>query len=134
MLDGGNREEDAVTFTKEVVFTRALIIDDERDFPKAYDDFDEVTVVRTAHEGIDLLEHNDESHYDLVFLDHDLGDNKTIMPFMDYIGFCCFFETKDLTNIQFIIHTQNPAGREKIKRVLDRWDLHYSHTDAGSWQ
>lgn len=115
-----------------------LIIDDERNFSKAIDHPDyHVDLVRDCYSAIDLIESGKE--YAFIFLDHDLGQDEdgkklTIMPFVDYVGFCCFVDSKNFSETDFFIHTQNPVGRENIKRSLLRHDLTVMDTDAGLWQ
>ena len=89
-----------------------LLIDDQRNLPAD-------RVARTYKDGIEALR---EQHWDLLYLDHDLGDFSGVEG-RELIGYdvACWLEE----NPQFLpdrieIVTSNPAGRRKIQLALER--------------
>ena len=89
-----------------------LLIDDQRNVPAD-------RVARTYKEGIDALA---QQHWELVYLDHDLGDFSGDGG-RELTGYdiACWLEH----NPQFLpdrmeIVTSNPADRKKIEMALQR--------------
>ena len=89
-----------------------LLIDDQRDLPAD-------RVARTYKEGIEALR---EQHWDLLYLDHDLGDFSGPGG-RELTGYdvACWLEN----NTQFLpdrieIVTSNPVGRRNIESALRR--------------
>ena len=89
-----------------------LLIDDQRNLPAD-------RVARTYQEGIDALA---EQHWDLVYLDHDLGDYSGAGG-REMTGYdiACWLERnpQHLPN-RIEIVTNNPAGRRNIELALQR--------------
>lgn len=89
-----------------------LLIDDQRNLPAD-------RVARTFKEGIDALA---EQHWDLLYLDHDLGDFSGIDG-RELTGYdiACWLELNQQHLPDRIeIVTNNPAGRNRIEMALRR--------------
>ena len=97
-----------------------LLVDDERDFRDGVIPPDaSVHTCRTSGDAIRFLDSAsiDGTRIDQVWLDHDLGDNDTIMPLIDHIE--AMYHEDRLPEIrEFVIHTSNPAGRVRMIRAL----------------
>lgn len=89
-----------------------LLIDDQRNLPAD-------RVARTFKEGIDALA---KQHWDLLYLDHDLGDFSGIDG-RELTGYdiACWLELNPQHLPDRIeIVTNNPAGRNRIEMALRR--------------
>lgn len=89
-----------------------LLIDDQRNLPAD-------RVARTYQEGIDALA---ERHWNLVYLDHDLGDfSGPEGREMTGDDMACWLEQnpQHLPD-RIVIVTNNPAGRRNIELALQR--------------
>ena len=89
-----------------------LLIDDQRNLPAD-------RVARTYREGIEALR---EQHWDLLYLDHDLGDFSGIegRELTGYDVACWLEENPQFLPDKVEIITSNPAGRRNIEVVLLR--------------
>ena len=100
--------------------TIIMLVDDERDFRDGVIPPDTaVHTCRTSGDAIRFLDYAsiDGTLIDQVWLDHDLGGNDTIMPFIDHIEE--LYRDGRLPGIrEFVIHTSNPAGRVRMIRAL----------------
>jgi hypothetical protein len=92
-----------------------VVIDDERiltDIP----DHTAVMTFRTSESGIAALKKIDEllgGRIEILFLDHDLGGDDTIIPVVDYLAEQAF--SGNVLNIGEIhVHTANPVGAQRI--------------------
>ncbi len=89
-----------------------LLIDDQRNLPAD-------RVARTFKEGIEALK---EQHWDILYLDHDLGDFSGIdgreLPGYDVA--CWLEENPQFLPDRIEIVTNNPAGRRNIELALGR--------------
>lgn len=89
-----------------------LLIDDQRNLPAD-------RVARTYQEGIDALA---EGHWDVLYLDHDLGDFSGVggRELTGYDIACWLERNPQHLPDRIEIVTNNPAGRSRIKAVLQR--------------
>jgi len=93
-----------------------LVVDDLRTFPFA------AVYARTSTEGVGFLEqyHANNEPIDELWLDHDLGDDDTINPVVDWLCERCVWDDRpDIGRVY--AHTSNPAGGAMIERTLRRW-------------
>ena len=104
-----------------------LVIDDERTFNTNHE---QIVYARSSREGMSELAlawTNFSLYYGekvQLWLDHDLGENDTIMPVVDFLYVAANSEaansltplTKVIDNI--FVHSQNPTA-DKIIGVLD---------------
>ena len=94
---------------------KVLYVDDIR-FPEYFHQIGvEITVARTYDEAIQYL--GDE--YDVISLDHDLGEDKTGYDIAKYI-----VENQIQLN-GFRVHSANPVGRFNIVQLL----THYGYKE-----
>lgn len=98
---------------------RILIIDDLRIFDPLPDE--EITHVRTlpeAYRNIDSTKGiRTNGHWDEVWLDHDLGGDTTIRPFVETVEECAHCD--ELLDVgMFVIITDNPSGRDWMIAAL----------------
>lgn len=99
---------------------RILVIDDERNFNPLFSDPNiDATMCRNIFDATLLIE--DELGWDQVWLDHDLG-----MGSPEVYALCMFAEEMaynghPLPVKEFVIHSSNPVGRERMKAALDKY-------------
>lgn len=93
-----------------------LYVDDIR-IPKVWkEDVVKVTIARTYDEAIELLKNY---KYDIIDLDHDLGEEKTGYDVAKFI-------VEEQINIPIVyVHTANPVGRMNIIDLMK----HYTKSD-----
>lgn len=93
-----------------------LYVDDIR-IPKVWkEDVVKVTIARTYDETIELLKNY---KYDIIDLDHDLGEEKTGYDVAKFI-------VEEQINIPTVyVHTANPVGRMNIIDLMK----HYTKSD-----
>ncbi len=101
---------------------KVLFLDDDKDRMKEAEiKFveDELTKVETVEQAIEMLEQN--SPYDLVSLDHDLG-GEIFCPSDEVSGFAVakFISqmTKDKLHERVVVHSFNPDGARNMMDVL----------------
>lgn len=91
---------------------RCLLIDDIRT-PDMVSLEEDVQIARTYDQGIECLR---EGNWDILYLDHDLGDpdeRKT------GYGIMCFLEQNiDLLPKEIVLVTANPVGRKNMQAVI----------------
>ena len=89
-----------------------LLIDDQRNLPAD-------RVARTYKDGIEALR---EQHWNLLYLDHDLGDSSGVegRELTGYDVACWLEENPQFLPDRIEIVTSNPAGRRKIELALER--------------
>lgn len=77
-----------------------------------------ITSATDAEEAIKILEESD--HFDVIFLDHDLGGRIFVDSSEDNTGYqvAKFIKQKGITYNQLIIHSQNPQGANNMKNIL----------------
>ena len=93
--------------------TYKLFIDDER-HPITYD----WEIVRSSQEAILAIKKLGMPKE--ISFDHDLGGEDTSIPFIWYI--INEFLDGNLTwpeNFKYSVHSQNPIGKENIKKLMD---------------
>lgn len=56
-----------------------------------------------------------------IYFDHDLGEDDTTMPVVDWLAMSAFDGVVNPETVICIVHTQNPVGRDNIKSSLQRW-------------
>jgi len=88
---------------------RALLIDDMRNIRADY-------VARTFDDGVYAL--LNEGPWEILYLDHDLGDPVPYKTGYDIIN---FLEANPvLLPKKIILVTDNPVGRQKMQKVINR--------------
>lgn len=98
---------------------KILFIDDIRNPFDYIKDVDEVYVVqaRTYSAAIQALE---DFTFDIIFFDHDLGEEKTGYDVAKYI-----VENQIEIKDGFKIHSANPVGKHNIMQLLTHYDYNY---------
>jgi hypothetical protein len=76
-----------------------------------------VTVVRTVQEGIVKLSQNE---FDILWLDHDLGPDGTIMPLVDWLSERAF-QGQPARVQRICVHSANPGAAETMIKTLRRY-------------
>ena len=99
---------------------RILILDDDSGRHKVFNRKligHAVDNVFEAHEAIDLLKGD---KYDIVFLDHDLGNKSMVAsgPGTGYEVAQWLRDNPDKQPNQVVIHSFNPVGAKNIKAIL----------------
>lgn len=89
-----------------------LFVDDLRMPVKWQDPKYNVTICRTYAEAIECLAFR---KYDVVDLDHDLGEEKT------GYDICKYIVEKGINVPTIVTHTANPVGRENMAQLLNRY-------------
>lgn len=89
-----------------------LWVDDLRPVPNNYRTEYEVIIARSYDEAIAEL---GRFRYDVICLDHDLGDGPT------GYDLCKYIIAKDIYCKEFRIHTSNPVGRKNMTELLQRY-------------
>ena len=98
-----------------------LIIDDERTLDKVEATtsafFDKVVYARNLEDArFEIFGEN--KRWDRVYLDHDLGNGQDVITLCDEIEQRTV-ENEELLNIkEFIIHSMNPVGRQRMYAAL----------------
>lgn len=89
-----------------------LLIDDQRNLPAD-------RVARTYQEGIDALA---ERHWDILYLDHDLGDFSGVegRELSGYDIACWLEQHPQHLPDRIEIVTSNPVGRRRIEAALEK--------------
>ncbi len=90
---------------------RKLLIDDQRE----YDGMTQIA--RTFEAGLKALK---EGNWDVLYLDHDLGQPE---PKNGYQLLCWLEEHPEFLPGQIVLVTSNPVGRQKMQAVLDKFYL-----------
>ena len=90
---------------------KVLYVDDIR-FPEYFHSIGaEITVARTFEEAIQYL----DDSYDIISLDHDLGEEKTGYDIAKYM-------IEHPVKVKAVmIHSANPVGRDNIKQLLSHY-------------
>ena len=95
-----------------------LFIDDLRDYRDYIpEDADGVLIAKTYDEAVDLL--SIKGLIDIVYFDHDLGEEKTGYDIAKYIV------ENSVYLYGFKIHSANPVGRFNISQLL----THYGYQE-----
>lgn len=89
-----------------------LWVDDLRPVPNEYRDKYEVRLARDYDEAITELH---RFRYDVICLDHDLGDGPT------GYDLCKYIVAKNIYCPEYRIHTSNPVGRRNMVEYLERY-------------
>lgn len=78
----------------------------------------EIVSSTEADDAIEILK--DRKHFDIVFLDHDLGGKAFVDSNNKNTGYqvAKFMKRNGNSFNQMIIHSQNPAGAENINHVF----------------
>lgn len=90
---------------------KTLLIDDMRDIKAD-------VVARTFDEGIDALK--TQGPFDILYLDHDLGDFENKYERTGYHIMCFLEENQQYLPKKIVIVSSNPVGRQKIQMVIDK--------------
>ena len=89
---------------------KVLYVDDIR-FPEYFHQIGaEITVARTYDEAIQYIDDN----YDIISLDHDLGEDKTGYDIAKYIE-------NQIKVGAVAIHSANPVGKFNINQLLTHY-------------
>lgn len=96
---------------------KILLIDDMRTEAVIYNQygFKPTHIARTFDEGIEALK---DWNWDILYLDHDLGDpdpNKTGYGIMKFLE-----ENRDRLPSEIVLVTANPVGRQNMMAVIKR--------------
>ncbi len=86
-----------------------LWLDDERGAPEGW------VWVNTALEAISALRHNE---FELISLDHDLGEGGTGYDVLLYIE-AEVFRNPNFKCPEILIHSANPVGRQRMQLAID---------------
>lgn len=89
-----------------------LWVDDLRPVPYDYMDKYDVRIARSYDEAISELH---RFRYDVICLDHDLGDGPT------GYDLCKYIIAKNIYCPEYRIHTSNPVGRKNMAELLERY-------------
>jgi len=89
-----------------------LWIDDLRGVPNSYIGEYEIIYARSYDEAIKELH---RFRYDIICLDHDLGEEKT------GYDICKYIVENHIYCKEFRIHTSNPVGRKNMTDLLRRY-------------
>ena len=89
-----------------------LWIDDLRGIPNSYIGEYHTVIARSYNEAIKELH---RFRYNIICLDHDLGEEKT--------GYdvCKYIVENNIQCDEFRIHTSNPVGRKNMTELLQRY-------------
>lgn len=100
---------------------KVLLIDDIREFGNqlpALAPGDSFAVARDWQTGIDFLLNNSREGWDILYLDHDLGD-----PDPDHTGYTIINLIEEYPHLKpgkIVLVTSNPVGRKQMQTVIDR--------------
>ncbi len=94
-----------------------LFVDDVRNPDIKMLPSDILIVSRDYENTIKLL---DENEFDVVFLDHDLGEEKTGYDVITYLEEKIFTNQWNKKIPQIICHSANPVGYAKISSVIKK--------------
>lgn len=97
-----------------------IFLDDER-FPSAKDE-KEYIIVRNYDEFVDLINKYGLPKY--ISFDRDLGENETGYDCAKFLVEYCLDNNKKPI-FEFYVHSQNPVGKENIKRLLNNFKRSY---------
>lgn len=115
---------------KEQEKLRILVVDDDlirhEQFLANNRDYDIVSTYSSSA-AISIF---DNGEFDLICLDHDLGEDGDIIPLVKYIA-QCFAEGKKKP-VPILIHSMNPVGAANIEGYLHR--LTQCQKIGGLWQ
>ena len=89
-----------------------LWVDDLRPVPYDYVNEFEVRIARSYDEAISELH---RFRYDVICLDHDLGEGPT------GYDLCKYIIAKHIYCPEYRIHTSNPVGRKNMAEFLERY-------------
>lgn len=89
-----------------------LWIDDLRGIPNNYIGEYHTVIARSYNEAIHELH---RFKYDIICLDHDLGEEKT------GYDICKYIIENNISCKEFRIHTSNPVGRKNMTDLLKRY-------------
>ena len=90
---------------------KILMIDDVRTIKNA-------VIARNYKEGLDYLQHG--GMWDILYLDHDLGDFVNGQERTGYHILCWLEEHTQYLPQKIIVITANPSAREKMNLVLKK--------------
>lgn len=78
----------------------------------------EIVSATNAADAIDIL--RDRKHFDVIFLDHDLGGKIFVDSGSENTGYqvAKFMKRNGNTFKQMIIHSQNPVGAQNINNIF----------------
>lgn len=96
------------------------IIDDERTFAEV-PGLEAVYLRNSADACAQLTEMLQKKEEATLMLDHDLGEDDTIGPFVDILLEAAFNDPQVCDLFKIFVHTQNPVGADNIMRSLERY-------------
>lgn len=98
-----------------------VVIDDERIFNFPESDWDVVHFTHKADAQHALIDYDSFGKGEIhLSLDHDLGDDGDIMPFVDWLQSELRFDFFPRLTCVFV-HSMNPTAFDKIRRALERY-------------
>lgn len=89
-----------------------LWVDDLRGVPNNYIGEYEIIIARNYKSTIEALH---RFRFDVICLDHDLGDGPT------GYDLCKYIIAKNIYCPEYRIHTSNPVGRKNMAELLERY-------------
>ena len=89
-----------------------LWVDDLRPIPNNYIGNYEIRIAKSYDEAVSELH---RFRYDVICLDHDLGDGPT------GYDLCKYIIAKNIYCPEYRIHTSNPVGRKNMTELLQRY-------------
>lgn len=106
-----------------------LLIDDLRNFRVAPEG--ELMVARTSQEALDYLKSHEDTHFEQIWLDHDLGADDTIMVVVDYLNERAFFDNHVDVDVIYI-QSSNPVGVKQMLAGFNRYGYYAQRVDAST--
>lgn len=104
---------------------RILFLDDNQTRHKTFKSQTIGASVDQAFTAIQAVEFLKNNTYDVVFLDHDLGEehyknqNCNDDTTGQFVAKYCESVKEQFNNTVFVLHTLNPVGRESMKSILE---------------
>lgn len=112
---------------REVIMMYYLVIDDERYFTVKNDDLYHVDYARTSTEGLAMI----HPHYDIIYLDHDLGGTDTISPIVNELCRRAYANPDDsILKCKITVHTANVSVADSMVQTLRRYGFQCHKTQA----
>lgn len=101
-----------------------LWLDDFREAPKDGRDW---LVARCYQDAVDYFIQYVTKGFDIISLDHDLGEDKTGYDFLKFILFFVRDYPEHLDNTTILCHSANPVGKANIEAtVTNFFQYHYT--------
>lgn len=127
---GGSSPSGCTTFKKSSM--KILVVEDSEDRNQHFRQWlqgHDFSIVLNAEDGIRQVH---AKKYDVIFLDHDLGDRSGVPSDDPNTGYAVAKEIPNSINrdAQVIVHSMNPVGSQNILNVLSG---KATHRVFGNW-